>query len=134
MRARPWAAAGSGTATGSGVARREAVSMAHCGAAALSAAMGGGRSGRSGSLKCGGRQRQAVQRGCRWWRAAVGKGAGLTARGTAFMDSHDSRRSCLASLLSLYGRRGGLQRPSPTLCTCVLLLLLVLLVVTPRTV
>ena len=77
--------------------------MAHCGAAALSAAMGGGRSGRSGSLKCGGRQRQrqAVQRGCRWWRAAVGKSAGLTARGTAFMDSHDSRRSCLASLLSL---------------------------------
>lgn len=113
------------------VERREAVSMAHCGAAALSAAMGGGR---SGSLKCGGRQRQAVQCGCRWWRAVVGKSAGFTARGTAFMDSHDSRRSCLASLLSLYGRRGGLQRPSPTLCTCVLLLLLVLLVVTPRTV
>ena len=33
--------------------------------------------------------------------AAVGKGAGLTTRGIAFMDSHDSRRSCLASLLSL---------------------------------
>lgn len=78
--------------------RREAVNMAHCSAAALSAAIG---SGMSGSLKCGGRQRQTVQRGCRWWRAAVGKSVGLTARGTAFMDSHDSRRSCLASLLSL---------------------------------
>ena len=97
--------------------------MAHCSAAALSAAIG---SGMSGSLKCGGRQRLTVQRGCRWWRAAVGKSVGLTARGTAFMDSHDSRRSCLASLLSLYGRRGGLQRPSPTLCTFVVLLLLLL--------
>ena len=77
--------------------------------AALSAVAGRGM-GRTARL-------QVVARGCRQRRRAR----------TAFMDSHDSRRSCLASLLSLYGRRGGLQRPSPTLCTCVLLLLLVLL-------
>ena len=90
LSARPWAAAGNGTATGRGVARGRGRGSKHgalqpwavagvAGVAALSAVAGRGR----------------------WWRAAADKSAGLIARGTAFMDSHDSRRFCLASLLSL---------------------------------